>query len=156
MIIKARFGYLTQTLACMSFKIIWLRLHWHRWTRELHSAWHLKGWPPTKNCIIATTTHELFETHGYNMLNQKNQHRRRCRKDKITNWRTCLSIREGTPLIRLELQGPGPNPNLMQDVTPTPPMFSLGTTTKRPTPSSTASTTPSSPYKKGKCSMDNS
>jgi len=101
-------------------------------------------------CIIATTTPETFETHGYNMLIQKNQHRRCGRKAKITSGRTRLSVWEATSLIRLEHQGLGPSPNLMQDVTPTPPMFSLETTTKRPMPSSTAPTTPSSPYKKGK------
>jgi len=56
---------------------------------------------------------ESFETHGFNTLSQRSQHRRRGRRAKITSGRTHLSIREGTPLIRLELQGLGPSTNLM-------------------------------------------
>ena len=76
-------------------------------------------------CIIATTTRESFETRGHGTLNQENQHRRHGQKDKIMNGRICLIVPEGTLLILLELQGLVPSPNLMQDGTPTPPMFSL-------------------------------
>jgi len=114
----------------------------------------IPGQKKQRTYIIATTTPEFFRTRGFNMLNEMNQHRRRGRKAKITSGRTRLSVWEGTPLIHLELQGLGPSPNLMQDITQTPPMLSLGTTIKRPAPSSTTPTTLSSPYKKGKRSMD--
>jgi len=74
--------------------------------------------------IIATTTPESFETHGFDMLNHKSQHRRHGWRAKITSGQTRLSIRVGTPLINIELQGPVPCPNSMQDDTPTPLMLS--------------------------------
>jgi len=171
MVIKARFGYLTRTLASMLFKIFWLRLQWHRWTRELHNEWHLKGWPPIKNapgmelipdqkkqrtCIIATTTPESFETHGFDMPNHKSLHRRHGRRAKITSGQTRLSKRAGTPLILMELQDLDLRPNLMQDDTPTPPTLSRMTTTKRSVLSSPIPTTLTSTSRIRKQNMHNS
>ena len=103
----------------------------------------IPGQKKQRTCIIATNTPESFGTHGFDMLNHKSQHWRHGRRAKITSGQTCLSVRAGTPLIHMELQGPDPRPNSMQDGTPTPLMLSRTTTTKRPTPSSPVPTTPS-------------
>ena len=77
-----------------------------------------------RTCIIATTTPESFETHGFDMRNHKSQHRRHGWRAKITSGQTRLFIRVGTPLILMELQDPDLHPNSMQDDTPTPLMLS--------------------------------
>ena len=66
-----------------------------------------------RTCIIATTTPESFETHGFDMRNHKSQHRRHGQRVKITSGQTRLFIRAGTPLIYMELQDPDLRPNLM-------------------------------------------
>jgi len=106
--------------------------------------------------IIATTTFESFETHGFDMRNHKSQHRRLGRRAKITSGQTRLSIRAGTPLIYMELQDPDLRPNLMQDDTPMPPTLSRMTTTKRPALSSPVPTTLSSTSRTRKQNMDDS
>jgi len=63
---------------------------------------------------------------------------------KITSGQTRLSIRAGTPLIHMELQGLDLRPNSMQDDTPTPSTLSRTTTTKRSVLSSPVPTTLSS------------
>jgi len=92
----------------------------------------IPGRKKQRTCIIATTTLESFETHGFDMRNHKSQHRRHGRRVKITSGQTRLFIRVGTPLIHMELQDPDLHPNSMQDDTPTPPTLSRTTTTKRP------------------------
>jgi len=114
------------------------------------------GQKKQRTCIIATTTPESFETHGFDMLNHKSQQRRYGRRVKITSGQTRLSIRAGTPLIHMELQGPDLRPNSMQDDTPTPLTLSRMTTTKRPTLSSPVPTTPSSTSRIRKQNMEDS
>jgi len=76
-------------------------------------------WKKQRTCIIATTTPESFETHGFDMRNHTSQQRRHGRRAKITSGPTRLSIWAVIPLIHMELQDPDLRPNLMQDDTPT-------------------------------------
>jgi len=116
----------------------------------------IPGQKKQRTYIIATTTPESFGTHGFDMLNHKSQHRKYGRRAKITSGQTRLSIRAGTPLIHMELQGPDPRPNSMQDGTPTPLMLSRMTTIKRPALSSPILTTPSSTSRIRKWNMEDS
>jgi len=109
-----------------------------------------------RTCIIAITTPESFETHGFDMRNHKSQQRRHGRRGKTTSGQTRLSIRAGTPLIHMELQDPDLRPNLMQDNTPTPSTLSRMTTIKRPVLSSPVKTTLSSTSRTCKQNMDDS